>query len=61
MKTETSRVKEYRDKRIKEGKAYQLRVLINDEEMSKFIKETPNKAELIKEAIKNIMHKKEIV
>jgi hypothetical protein len=58
MKKETSRVKEYKDKRIQEGKAYELRVLLNDEEMTKFIKEIPNKAEFVKQAIKNHMHKK---
>ncbi|MFM2344718.1 MAG: hypothetical protein RLZZ210_1329 [Pseudomonadota bacterium] len=59
MKKETSRVKEYRAERIKENKAYNFSVLINDKELAEFAKKNiPNKSEFIKQAIKNFMHKK---
>ena len=59
MKKETSRVKEYRAERIKEKKAYNFSVLINDKEIAEFAKTNiPNKSEFIKQAIKNLMHKK---
>jgi predicted AlkP superfamily phosphohydrolase/phosphomutase len=58
MKTETKRVKEYKDKRIQEGKAYEFRVLINDEELTKFAKNISNKSEFLKNAIKEFMNKK---
>jgi regulatory protein YycI of two-component signal transduction system YycFG len=58
MKNETKRVKEYKDKRIQEGKAYEFRVLINDEELTKFAKNISNKSEFLKNAIKEFMNKK---
>jgi predicted AlkP superfamily phosphohydrolase/phosphomutase len=58
MKTETKRVKEYKEKRIQEGKAYEFRVLINDEELTKFAKNISNKSEFLKNAIKEFMNKK---
>jgi hypothetical protein len=57
MKKESTRVNEYKNKRIKEGKAYEFRVLINDEEMTNFIKNLKNKSEFLKECIKKEMKK----
>jgi len=51
MKAETKRIKEYKDKRVKEGKAYEFRVLLNDEELTNFAKNIPNKSEFLKKAI----------
>jgi hypothetical protein len=61
MKTETQRIKEYRNKRIKEGKAYAYTALINDEKIANFARnEIPNKSQFLIEAIKNYMDKKKI-
>jgi hypothetical protein len=58
MKAETKRIKEYRSERIKDNKAYQFTVLINDENLAKFARNIPNKSEFLKEAIKEFMNKK---
>jgi predicted AlkP superfamily phosphohydrolase/phosphomutase len=58
MKAETKRVKEYKEKRVQEGKAYEFRVLLNDEELTKFAKSISNKSEFLKNAIKEFMNKK---
>jgi hypothetical protein len=57
MKKETKRIKEYKEKRIEEGKAYEFRVLLNDEELTKFAKSIPNKSEFLKNAIREQLKK----
>lgn len=57
MKAETKRIKEYRNERIKENKAYNFSVLINEKEIAEFARNIKNKSEFIKEAIKNYMNK----
>jgi hypothetical protein len=58
MKAETKRIKEYRSERIKDNKAYNFSVLINEKELAEFAKSIPNKSEFIKQAIKEFMNKK---
>ncbi|MEY4293270.1 MAG: hypothetical protein RLZZ546_1044 [Bacteroidota bacterium] len=58
MKAETKRIKEYRSERIKENKAYNFSVLINDKELAEIAKNIPNKSEFIKEAIRSHINKK---